>query len=73
MAAKILYTAKGTDLAMITWPQVGPPNERFKFTSGQSLIINDLIGYGDGTITYPDGRIFPPITAQGSTLIHQKG
>lgn len=72
MAAKILYTAKGSDAASVTWPPAGPPNERFKFTSGQTLVIPDLIGYGDGTITYPDGRLFPAMSSQGSTFVHQK-
>lgn len=72
MAAKVLYTAKGNDAAQIVWPQTGPDNERFKFTSGQVTAIPGLIGYGDGTITYPDGRLFPAISTQGSTFAHQK-
>ena len=73
MSAKVLYTAKGADAAAITWPPVGPPYERFNFNSGQVASIPTLIGYGDGTITYPDGRLFPPISSQGSTFAHQKG
>lgn len=72
MAAKILYTAKGTDPSTILWPAAGPMSERFKFTSGTATVIPQLIGYGDGSITYADGRAFPPVTAQGSTFAHQK-
>lgn len=71
MAAKVLYTAKGSDAAVITWPSVGPPNDRFQLTSGQPISVLGLIGYGDGTITYPDGRLFPALSAQGSTAINQ--
>lgn len=73
MAAKILYVAKGADPAAITWPAAGPPSERFNFNSGQVTSIPGLIGYGDGSITYPDGRIFPMLSSQGSTFAHQKG
>ncbi len=72
MAAKLLYTAKGNDPATIIWPQVGPPADQVKLTSGQPVSISGLIGYGDGTITYPDGRLFPSLSAQGSTIVHQK-
>jgi hypothetical protein len=71
MTAKIAYAAKNADPAVLTWPLTGPPNERFTFTSGQSTVVQGLIGYGDGTATYPDGRLFPALTAQGSTLTHQ--
>lgn len=73
MSAKVLYTAKGNDPQTITHPSVGPPNEQFKLTSGQPVSIVGLIGYGDGSITFPDGRLLPPITSQGSTVVHQKG
>jgi hypothetical protein len=72
MAAKVLYTAKGNDPSTLVWPQTGPENERFKLTSGAPLNITGLIGYGDGTITYPDGRLFPSLSTQGSTFVHQK-
>jgi len=70
--AKILYVAKGADPSTITWPLAGPPQERFKFTSGTALTIDGLIGYGDGSATYPDGRSFPMISSQASTFTHQK-
>jgi len=73
MSAKILYTKKGTDPTTITWPSAGPPSERWQITSGTALPISDLIGYGDGTITFPDGRLFPAMTTQGSAFAHQKG
>lgn len=73
MGAKVLYTAKGNDPATITHPGVGPPGDNFKLTSGQAVAIVGLIGYGDGSITYPDGRLLPPITSAGSTIVHQKG
>jgi hypothetical protein len=72
MVAKILYTAKGSDPATLLWPLAGPPNERFALTSGQSVVIAGLIGYGDGSATYPDGRLFPSLTTQGSSVVHQK-
>lgn len=73
MAAKVLYTKKGNDPTTITWPDAGPPSERFTLTSGTPLVIAGLIGYGDGTFTFPDGRRVPGLTSQGSTLVHQKG
>ena len=73
MAAKVLYTKKGSDPTTITWPSAGPPSEQFQITSGAAVTLHGLIGYGDGTITFPDGRLFPAITSQGSTLVHQKG
>lgn len=72
MAAKLLYTAKGNDPATITWPPIGPPSDQVKVTSGQPLAVAGLIGYGDGTITYPDGRLFPALSLQGSSFVHQK-
>jgi hypothetical protein len=72
MSAKVLYTAKGNDPATITFPPVGPPSDQIKLTSGVPVAIVGLIGYGDGTITYPDGRLFPAISSQGSTIVHQK-
>lgn len=72
MSAKVLYTAKGNDPATITFPSVGPPGDQIKITSGQPLSVVGLIGYGDGTITYPDGRLFPSLSSQGSTFVHQK-
>lgn len=70
--AKVLYTKKGSDPATITWPSAGPPTEQFKLTDGAAVSIPGLIGYGDGTFTFPDGRLVPPLTAQGSTFVHQK-
>lgn len=72
MSAKVLYTAKGADPAVITWPVAGPPNDQIKLTSGVALAVVGLIGYGDGSITYPDGRLFPALSLQGSTIVHQK-
>jgi hypothetical protein len=73
MAAKVLFTAKGSDPTTLVWPPAGRMIDRWTFTSGTPLKIPDLIPYGDGTIiTYPDGRLFPTMTPQGSTLVHQK-
>jgi hypothetical protein len=72
MAAKVLYTAKGTDPSTVQWPPSGPPNERWSFTSGTPVTIKDLIGYGNGNITFADGRQFPVMSSQGSTMVHQK-
>jgi hypothetical protein len=72
MTAKVLYTKKGSDPATIMWPPAGPPTERFQLTSGTPAVIAGLIGYGDGTITFPDGRVFPSLSSQGSTFAHQK-
>jgi len=71
MTAKIVYTQKGSDPATLTWPGAGPPHERWDFPSGTTVTIPSLIGYGDGTTTFADGRLFPPITSQGSILKHQ--
>lgn len=73
MTAKVLYTAKGNDPATIVWPAAGPPGDQFKLTSGTPISILGLIGYGDGSITYPDGRLLPSLSAAGSTIVHQKG
>ena len=72
MAAKVLYTQKGSDPTTLVWPPAGPPHQRWTFTSGTALVIPELIGYRD-FITFADGRLFPPVTSQGSTLVHQKG
>ena len=72
MAAKIVYTNKGSDGSTLVWPTSGPPRERWTFTAGTPLTIPELIGYGNGIVTFADGRLFPPLTAQGSTLVHQK-
>jgi hypothetical protein len=73
MAAKVLYTPKGSDAATMTWPNVGPVYDRFQFSSGTNAIPT-LIGYAnDGSITFADGRAFPQTTPQGSTLTHTKG
>ena len=74
MSAKVLYTKAGSDPTSIVWPSAGPPYERWTLTSGTALtILSGLIGYGDGTITYADGRMTPQLTVQGSTVAHQKG
>lgn len=73
MTAKILYTAAGSDPAAISWPSSGPPGEIFNFNNGQITIVPSLIGYGDGSITYADGRKFPAVTPQGSTFVHLEG
>jgi hypothetical protein len=70
MAAIVLYTAAGGDPTIITWPDVGPPYERWTFTAGTALAVAGLIGYGDGSITFEDGRTFPQKTSQGSTFYH---
>lgn len=73
MTAKVLYTAIGSDPAAIAWPPSGVPNDIFNFNSGQITVVPSLIGYGDGSITYADGRKFPAVTPQGSTFVHQEG
>jgi hypothetical protein len=72
MTAKVLYTKKGSDPTTIVWPDTGPPDQRWTFTSGTPVVINDLIGYiGDGgAITFASGRSFPMKTPQGSTFVH---
>jgi len=72
MSAKVLYTKGGSDPTVLVWPDKGPWYERWSFTSGTALVIQGLIGYGDGSITFADGRLFPPVTAQGSTMVHKK-
>lgn len=72
MSAKVLYTKAGSDPTNIVWPPSGPPSDRFPLTSGTAAAISGLIGYGDGSITYPDGRLFPSVSAAGSTFAHQK-
>ena len=73
MTAKVLYTAAGTDPAAITWPQAGPPSDMFNFQSGVVTVVPQLLGYGDGSITYADGRKFPAVTSQGLTFQHVEG
>lgn len=70
--AKILYTKQGSDPTTITFPDTGPPGDKITITSGTALVVNNLIGYGDGTITYPDGRLFPSLSKAGSSFAHQK-
>ena len=72
MSAKVLYTKAGSDPTTITWPDSGPPSQRWTFTSGTALVIPDLIGYSETFTTFADGRLFPPLTSQGSTLKHQR-
>jgi hypothetical protein len=71
MAAKLLYTAQGSDPTTLVWPPAGPPYERWTFTNGQTTTIPNLIVYNN-MITFPDGRQFPTKTPAGSTLVHQK-
>jgi hypothetical protein len=40
--------------------------------SGTAQVCAGLISYGDGTITYPDGRALPQLTPAGSTVTSQK-
>jgi hypothetical protein len=72
MSVKALYVKGGSDPTTITWPAAGPPYERWILTSGTPVVIFDLIGYGDGSITYADGRLLPASTTQGSTVKHKK-
>jgi len=72
MAAKVLYTKKGSDPSSVLWPSAGPPRERWTFTDGTPLNVPELIGFPDH-IEFADGRIFPDLSAQGSTMKHQKG
>jgi hypothetical protein len=72
MAAKVTYTQKGSDPTTIVWPAQGPNHEKFTLVSGTAQVCPGLISYGNGTITYHDGRALPQITAAGSTFIHQK-
>jgi hypothetical protein len=73
MTAKVLYTKHGADPTPITWPDTGHPSEQWAFTSGTVLVVQDLIGYGDGSITFASGRSFPSRTANGSTFVHLVG
>jgi hypothetical protein len=70
MSALVLYTPSGGDGATILWPSEGPPDQRWNFAAGQLIPIAGLIGYGDGSITFEDGRSFPQRTPQGSTFYH---
>jgi hypothetical protein len=71
MAAKILYTKKGSDPNTIVWPDSGPPDQRWSFTSGTPKVIMELLGWSNsGVITFPSNRVFPMKTAQGLTFTH---
>jgi hypothetical protein len=72
MAAKVLYTQKGSDPTTVVWPAQGPNHEKFTLTSGTAQVCPGLISYGDGTITYHDGRALPQVTPAGSTVGPQK-
>jgi hypothetical protein len=71
MSAKILYTKKGSDPTTIVWPPTGPTSERWTFSDGAVTSVLQLIGYPDH-IEFADGRTFPALSTQGSTLQHQK-
>jgi hypothetical protein len=73
MTARIIYTKAGADPDPITWPQDGPDHQQWSFNDGVVAVIRELIGYPDGTITFPDGRVFPGTTSEGSTFKHQLG
>jgi hypothetical protein len=70
MSALVLYTPAGGDGAVIQWPPAGPPHERWTFVAGTPLEIDELIGYGDASITFEDGRGFPQHTPNGSSFFH---
>jgi hypothetical protein len=72
MAAKVIYTQKGSDPATVVWPAQGPNHEKFTLVSGTAQVIPNLIAYGNGTLTYPDGRALPQLTPAGSTVTSQK-
>jgi hypothetical protein len=72
MSAKLLYTKAGSDPTTGLFPAAGPPHDRFMLTSGTPLVTNMLIAYPDH-IEFADGRLFPSITPQGSTVVHVKG
>lgn len=65
MAAKVIYTQKGSDPTTILWPAQGANHEKFTLVSGTAQVCAGLIAYGDGTITFADGRALPAITAAG--------
>lgn len=69
MAARVIYTARGTDPATIQWPSAGP--QQWTLQSGVPQVIPNLIVYpGQNIITWADGRQLPQVTAQGSTVLH---
>jgi hypothetical protein len=72
MAAKVIYTQKGSDPTTIVWPAQGPNHQKFTLTSGTAQTCEGLISYGNGTITFADGRALPAVTAAGSTVTNSK-
>src|SRR5262245_49811738 len=70
MTALVLYSNRGGDGATILWPDAGRPYERWTFITGVARELDDLIGYGDASITFEDGRVFPQRTPRGSTFYH---
>jgi hypothetical protein len=70
MSALVLYSSSGGDGATILWPVEGPPDQRWNFSAGVLTPIAGLIGYGDGSISFEDGRDFPQTTPNGSTFYH---
>jgi hypothetical protein len=73
MTARIIYNKAGSDPGTIVWPPIGPTAEQWSFRNNVVVIVRELIGYADGTITFPDGRMFPGRTPQGSTFRHVLG
>jgi hypothetical protein len=70
--ARILYTKAGSDPTVITWPPGQAVGHSWQLTSGTPATITDLIASPvDRTILYPDGRIFPSTTPNGSTFVLQ--
>lgn len=70
--AKVIYTQKGSDPATIVWPAQGPNSEKFTLVNGTAQNCEGLISYGNGTITFADGRALPQITTAGSTVTNSK-
>jgi hypothetical protein len=70
MSALVLYTPAGGDGTRMLWPPSGPEHERWTFVAGTPLAIDELIGYGDASITFEDGRAFPQHTPAGSSFYH---
>ncbi len=72
MAAKVIYTQKGSDPTTILWPSQGANRDKFTLTSGTAQTCEGLISHGNGTVTYADGRALPALTPAGSTVTNSK-